>query len=130
MRILVVEDEPNILLLYQKLLQEEGHEVITTTDGEECLRQYLLSIQEKRIFDVVILDYRIPKLDGREVAIQILKREPRPDIIMVTAYVKELVEYYSGIENVVTILQKPFELEELTGLLSKIAAEKNKISSP
>lgn len=48
MRILVVEDEPNILLLYKRLLQDKGHDVTATTDGEECLQQYLLSVQEKK----------------------------------------------------------------------------------
>ena len=129
MRILVVEDEPNILLLYKRLLQDEGHDVTATTDGEECLQQYLLSLQEKRGYDVIILDYRIPKMDGRAVALKILQHEPTQNIVIVTAYVKELIESSFEIERSVTILQKPFELADLTGLLGRFAEKKKKASN-
>ncbi|AIF82244.1 response regulator with CheY-like receiver, AAA-type ATPase, and DNA-binding domains [Candidatus Nitrososphaera evergladensis SR1] len=118
MRILVAEDEPNILLMYRVFLEGEGNEVTTARDGEECLHHYMLSDHQNKPFDVVILDYRMPKMNGRDVAKEILARHSGQTIIMITAFSKELTDF-SGIEKI-EVLQKPFELEDLTRLLMKL----------
>jgi two-component system cell cycle response regulator CpdR len=125
LRILVAEDEPNILLIYKLYLASEGHEVTATSNGEECLHQYLLSDDQHKPFDVVILDYRMPKMDGHDVAKEILCKHPGQTIIMITAYSKQLIDF-SGIEEGIIILQKPFELEELTRLLIQLFEQKGK----
>jgi two-component system cell cycle response regulator CpdR len=118
LRILVAEDEPNILLMYRVFLEGEGDEVTTARDGENCLHQYMLSDHQNKPFDVVILDYRMPKMNGREVAKEILAKHPGQTIIIITAFSKELTDF-SGIESI-EVLQKPFELEDLTRLLIKL----------
>ena len=118
MRILVAEDEKNILLMYRVFLEGEGHEVTTARDGEECLHEYILSDHQDKPFDVVILDYRMPNKNGRDVAREILAKHPGQTIIMITAFSKELTDF-SGIEKI-EVLQKPFELEDLTRLLIKL----------
>lgn len=66
-------------------------------------------------------------MDGRKVAVKILEQEPNQDIVMVTPYVKELVEYPIGIERAVTILQKPFELADLTSLLGRLSQKRKRM---
>ncbi|WP_148699276.1 response regulator [Candidatus Nitrososphaera evergladensis] len=114
----MAEDEPNILLMYRVFLEGEGNEVTTARDGEECLHHYMLSDHQNKPFDVVILDYRMPKMNGRDVAKEILARHSGQTIIMITAFSKELTDF-SGIEKI-EVLQKPFELEDLTRLLMKL----------
>lgn len=118
LRILVAEDEPNILLMYRVFLEGEGNEVATSHDGEECLHRYMLSEHQNKPFDIVILDYRMPKMNGRNVAKEILARHPGQTIIIITAFSKELTDF-SGIEKI-EVLQKPFELEDLKSLIIKL----------
>jgi two-component system chemotaxis response regulator CheY len=123
LRILVAEDESNILLMYKIFLEGEGHDVITSRDGIECVEQYELWNQKNLPFDVVMMDYRMPKMDGRDAAKRILAIHPGQTIVMITAYSKELEGLFSGIEEI-QVLQKPFELDSLLELLKSVYERK------
>jgi two-component system cell cycle response regulator CpdR len=128
MKILIAEDETPIVNDYKILLESQGHEVVITRDGEACLQLYTASLLEapelkkstRPPFDVVVLDVRMPKIDGVQVAKQIMSKYPKQRIIMATAYgeetVKGLVERLG--ENV-EILQKPFDLDTLAAMVIK-----------
>src|SRR3972149_5559181 len=60
-KILLVEDEPHLLELYQEELQDEGYEVMSTMDGEEAVL-----LTKKNFPDLVVLDIKIKKLHGLE----------------------------------------------------------------
>lgn len=131
MKILIAEDEPDTLLTLRLTLEARGHEVIATADGEECVNLYrnefFACAKQKRIsldgsrkinqpFDVVVLDYRMPKKNGMEVAKAILKLNPNQRVFFASAYtssvLQELPRYLEGSSNNrVEWLQKPFELD-------------------
>ena len=125
MKILIAEDEENISMLYRIALESKGHAVTSTKDGEECVQQYRSSISQKQSntangglaappYDVVILDYRMPKMDGMDAAKQILKLQPKQRIVFASAFVKEtLMESIKELDQVVELLQKPFEIDVL-----------------
>ncbi len=126
MKILVAEDEEDIRTVYYMTFVERGHEVILTSDGEECLNVYSQDLpeheedqQHKRktspsYFDVVILDYKMPKKDGLQVSKEILEINPEQRIIFASAYVVEtLTESIKELKKVVELLQKPFSLSAL-----------------
>ncbi len=121
MRILVAEDEENISLLYRIALENRHHQVVATKDGQECIELFSRDMKDKNagtesktLFDAVILDYRMPRMDGMEAAKQILKMQPKQRIIFASAYVKEtLVESIKELDQVVELLQKPFEIDVL-----------------
>jgi CheY-like chemotaxis protein len=126
MNILVAEDEEDIRTVYYMTFVERGHEVILTSDGEECLKVYSQDRQEHEedqqhnrkispsYFDVVILDYKMPKKDGLQVAKEILEINPEQRIIFASAYVVEtLTESIKELKKVVELLQKPFSLSAL-----------------
>jgi CheY-like chemotaxis protein len=117
-RVLVSEDEKNILLTYKIFLEGEGYEVVTSHDGIECIEQYKLAMQNSSPIDIVILDYRMPRMDGRTAAMNILAMNPGQTIVMITAYSRGLSDF-SGLEKV-QVLQKPFELENLGDLLRSV----------
>jgi len=68
LNLLVAEDEVATAGLYKLWLESKGHKVTLVHDGQECLNAYQMAT---RPFDVVILDYRMPILNGAQVAKQI-----------------------------------------------------------
>lgn len=119
MRILVAEDELDIARTYRLSLEERGHKVVLTYDGEECLIGYHDALERAKSegdpifsshpFHAVVLDYRMPKIDGIEVAREILAVNPRQRIIFASAYVKETLEKsVKELKQVVELMQKPF----------------------
>jgi len=118
MKILIAEDEPDIAMPYRIVLEKRNHQVMITDNGEACLEAYQDAIKRTKSdgtpFDAVVLDYRMPKKDGMEVAKEILATNPHQRIIFASAYVKDtLVDSVKQLKQVVELMQKPFELESL-----------------
>jgi CheY-like chemotaxis protein len=121
LKILVAEDEDVIRTQYQIALKERGHEVIATVDGMECIQTFSgarATMGSSTPFDLVILDYRMPRLDGLEAAREILKLCPEQRIIFASAYVAEtLRESARDLHQIVELLQKPFGLDYLVEIV-------------
>jgi CheY-like chemotaxis protein len=122
MRILVAEDEDNIALAYAFALKGRGHQVKITSNGRECVEEYLKNstsgktdlTKDRPPFDIVIMDYRMPEMDGLEAAGEILKIRPDQRIIFASAYARDtLVEAIHQLHFVAELLQKPFDLRAL-----------------
>ena len=80
-QLLIVDDEKNILKLYEKEFKEEGHDVMIATSGLEALQKL-----EKNSVDLVILDIRMPELNGVETLKKIMESPSNPPIILNSAY--------------------------------------------
>ena len=80
-KILVVEDEPNLLRLYREELEDEGYQVLTAQDGEEALKQ-----AKDVLPDLVVLDIRIGKVEGLDVLQQIKSQNQNLPVILNSAY--------------------------------------------
>ena len=120
MKILVAEDDPDIARLYELALKSRKHDVIITEDGEKCLEAYHEALKltnwanNDSPFDVVVLDYRMPKKDGMEVAEEILALNPQQRIIFASAYVKDaLADAIKQFNHVVELIPKPFKINVL-----------------
>lgn len=141
MKILIAEDERDIAMQYELALKDRNHDVIVTHDGEQCLEAFYLEMDNqesarkanmlKPPFDAVILDYRMPKKDGMEVAKEILAIQPKQRILFASAYVLEtLVDSVKNLQQVVELIQKPFELDPFVDLVEDrgIYAELEKLN--
>ena len=107
-RILLVEDEPGLVLTLRDRLVREGYAVETTTDGESGLAR-----AGGEAFDLVLLDVMLPKLGGFDVLKELRKRNVETPVIMLTArgqVVDKVVGLKLGADDYVT---KPFEMVEL-----------------
>lgn len=109
--ILVVEDEPNIVLSLQFLMKKAGFEVRVARDGEEAL-----AAVEERAPDLMLLDVMIPKRDGYDVCQTVRANPAWQDvyIIMLTAKGRE-VDREKGIAlGANDYVTKPFSTRDLT----------------
>ncbi|MGI0051405.1 MAG: response regulator [Nitrososphaeraceae archaeon] len=112
-KVMIIEDEIDILLLYKDYLNNKGFSVqATSTTANEALKDY-----ENFYPNMIILDYNLPgKLSGLEAAKQILTRYPSVPIIIVTAYetVKnEMSNDHFFADKKVVLLLKPIKLHIL-----------------
>lgn len=107
-KILVVEDEPNMVVGLRDNFEFEGYEVITARDGVEGLQ---LALEESP--DLVVLDVMMPRMSGLEVCKQLRAKRASLPIIMLTARgqeVDKVVGLELGADDYVT---KPFSIREL-----------------
>jgi DNA-binding response OmpR family regulator len=107
-RILVVEDEPNMVAGLRDNFEFEGYEVVTAPDGITGLERALTESP-----DLVILDVMMPRLSGLDVCKQLKAKRPSLPIIMLTARgqeVDKVVGLELGADDYVT---KPFSIREL-----------------
>jgi DNA-binding response OmpR family regulator len=104
-RVLIVEDEPNIVLSLEILLQRAGYETASSADGEAALE-----LIRRTHPDVVLLDIMLPKLNGYEVC-RVVKSDPTLSsipVVMLTAKGQE-VEILKGLElGASAYIAKPF----------------------
>src|SRR5258708_5791546 len=111
MRILLVEDEPDLLRSLARALREEGYAVDTAENGEDGLFS-----AESNEYDAIVLDVMLPKLDGWGLLASLRKTKKTP-VLMLTArdQSKDRVRGLdTGADDYVI---KPFDLEELMALL-------------
>lgn len=80
-RILIVEDDPNLCLLYTNEFTDEGYEVITAGSGTQALREI-----DTEWPDLVVLDIKMEPMDGLEVLDQLLKRTRSVPVVINSAY--------------------------------------------
>src|SRR2546423_5768955 len=107
-RILIVEDEPNMVAGLRDNFEFEGYQVITAPDGVAGLERALSETP-----DLVILDVMMPRMSGLDVCKQLKSKRPSIPIIMLTARGQEIdkvVGLELGADDYVT---KPFSIREL-----------------
>lgn len=111
MRILVVEDEPDLLRALAQALREEGYAVDSATDGEDGLFK-----AENWEYDAVVLDIMLPRLDGWEVLRRLRKTKKTP-VLMLTARDQSRDRVRGLDTGADDYVVKPFDLPELLARL-------------
>ena len=124
MRILLVEDEPGLIMTLTDRLRSEGYEVVSATDGKSGFE---MAQSEK--FDLVILDVMLPKKNGYDVARDLRQNGNSTPILMLTAK-GETIDKVLGLKlGADDYLTKPFEVIELLArieaLLRRAQAQAN-----
>ena len=116
--VLAVDDEQNIRRLIRNEFGLEGYDVTTAKNGEEGL-----ALIQQRHFDVILLDIKLPKLNGIEVLRKIKEISSAMEVIMITGYgdIQSAVDSLKlGAYDYVT---KPFKLDELLAIVQKAIAD-------
>lgn len=110
-RILVVDDENNIRLMVRIALQAAGHEVETAVDGLEGLMKFGNGAN----WDVVLLDQRMPGMEGLQVLEEMRELDPAARVIMITAFGTIDLATDAMKAGATNFLRKPFTTEVLRG---------------
>ena len=105
--VLVADDDQQIRNLVTKLLQEDGHHVLSASDGLEGLE---LSRQYHGAIDLVVTDVQMPHLNGIDLCARL--REERPGIRALVMSGEDVSEIFAQYSNL-AFLPKPFDIETL-----------------
>lgn len=114
-KVLIADDEKNMRWVLQKNLKEAGFEAVEAVDGEDAFNQFLDSEP-----DLLILDYRMPKLDGMEVLRRVKQINDKIPVIMITAHGNTEAAVLAMKLGAVDYIPKPFDIEELKLKIHKV----------
>ncbi len=120
--ILIADDDENLCANMQEVLSDKGFRVSVAYDGNTAVNE-----AEKNNFDIILLDMKLPALNGLETYLAI--REFRPTVVAIVIIscrqgTSELVQRAMQ-ESVYTCLEKPIDMDKLVSLLAQIKAQKN-----
>lgn len=115
LRVLLVDDHPDLRLSLRKLLEGWGYEVRTAADGEEALR-----LAAEFQADVVFLDLAMPGMSGLEVARLLRKGDKVPVLVALTGHAGAAYEEAARAAGVDHFFAKPTPPEQLRALLAQV----------
>jgi DNA-binding NtrC family response regulator len=115
LKVLVVDDEPDLCALIADELAEEGHDVACARDGAEAL-----SMTAKTVYDVVLTDVRLPRMDGLTLLRRVRQRAPTTDTIVMTGHADIPAAVAILKEGAFDYLTKPVRIDELGIQMSRL----------
>ncbi len=114
-RILIVDDNKEFLDSTKDVLEMEGFDVTTATSGEESLM-----LTETQSFEVVIMDIKMPGMNGVECFVEMKKQNPDVKVIIATAYsVEDLIQQATD-EGAYAVLNKPLDMDMVTKKINEL----------
>ncbi len=117
-KILVVDDEDALRTVLSGELVSEGYDVRTAADGDDAI-----SNVQKETFDLVLLDIKMPRMNGFEVLKFIKEKHPKTKVVMLTGFadLKNAIESKKlGAEDFVS---KPYDLVDLLTTIERVLSE-------
>jgi DNA-binding NtrC family response regulator len=104
MKILIIEDEPQLLNIYEKMLTFKGHELTTFSEPEKAIAH----LEDE--FDLVITDKKMPKMSGLEIIEKAQQSRPERPIFLITG---DSTDSYEFCHEKSRILKKPIVFDDL-----------------
>ncbi len=120
-RILVIEDEEHVRRVLELMLTRQGYAVTTAANGTDGLESYAADI-----FELVILDLRMPDLDGLTVLSRLRAAEPDQTVVMITAYASVETALNAMKQGAFDYIGKPFQEDEILVVVAK-AVERSRM---
>lgn len=117
-KVLIVDDEENVRFLYEQELIDEGYQTVVARNGKECLEKVA---SEKP--DIVLLDIRMPKMDGLEAIGKIIEINKDMPIIINSAYSTYKDDFMSWAADAYVV--KSYDLDTLKTTIRDVLAKKN-----
>ena len=115
-KVLVVDDDPSVLATYRRLLSRSGYTTVTIADPRDVLRDK--SLLEG--VDLLLLDYKMPGIDGITLLAELRRREYQGHCILISGYVNEGVRSQATNLGVNQVMDKPVDIGRLRGALKQL----------
>jgi DNA-binding response OmpR family regulator len=103
--LLIVDDEPLMTELFEKLMSKRGFNVISAPGGPEALQ---VMGSGDAVADLVITDMTMPQMDGLALAAELLRRFPEVPVMLATGHDADMT-IAAGLPNVVAVVRKPYQ---------------------
>ncbi|MBV8236434.1 MAG: response regulator [Acidimicrobiia bacterium] len=116
-KILIVDDEPDVLLLLRVNLEAAGYETVLAADGETALTRI-----DETAPDVVLLDIMMPVMDGWGVLRVLSGREAAPRVVVVSARSSDRDVVRALTSGALDFVTKPFDPEDLIAIVARAAS--------
>jgi CheY-like chemotaxis protein len=123
-KILLVDDNANGLSARQAVLEELGHRITTASSGAEALELF-----SRQKFDLVVTDFRMPKMDGLELIVRLRKSAPEIPIILISGFVDALGLSESSTGADVVIQKSANEVGHLVRSVGRLLRRKKPAAS-
>ena len=110
-RIMVVDDDPDILITIRKVFKNEGYEVLTVDSGKDCINEL-----ERGFRGIILMDIMMPFMDGWDTIMEIMKRGYEKDVVIsiLTARGTPDHDKMKGLESYIyDYITKPFDTKKL-----------------
>ncbi len=115
-RILIVDDDPSIRYMLSRVLMDEGYEALSAANGREGLET-----AAAQGVDLVLLDLKMPGLNGQETLRELSLLRPSLPVIIMTAFPGQLGE--GTLTGVGALLQKPLDFPKLLEVIRKLLSQ-------
>lgn len=115
-RLLVVDDEPDIVRILVTLAEERGYSAVGAMDLDEVLRQMELTRP-----DVVLLDLNMPRIDGRELLAKLTAAPDAPAVIIMSGWVDALTDEVCRRYGAADVIAKPLRIDDLFRRVDAVA---------
>lgn len=115
MKILVVDDQPDLAESLALLLREHGHDCTPAVSAADALL-----LCESMPFDIVLTDYAMPGMSGLELASEIRRLYPKTAIVVFTAYGSTFYQREERELQVDAVVQKPVTIDQLEAVLRRV----------
>ncbi len=120
MHILIVDDDRNIRRTLRDIFESERFEVSTADRGERAVSNCL-----EHDYDLVLMDIRMPGIDGLEAVRQLRKQDCSVPVIMMSGYRVEHLMEQALVEGVIAFMQKPLDIAKVISLMRSVADRGN-----
>lgn len=117
--VLVVDDEPLIRWSLRQGLLDHGHEVATAATGAEAIVEIA---NTRRVFDVVILDYRLPDRQDLTLLEDVRRLSPESIVMMMTAFGDDNMRSGAWERGAYVVVDKPFQVASVVSLIESASA--------
>jgi two-component system cell cycle sensor histidine kinase/response regulator CckA len=114
-RVLIVDDEPTVVRLVERILQEAGCDTATALSGREAL---MVAEEQQNRFDLLLTDVVMPEMRGYELAAQLKYRNPDLPVLYLTGYSEDLFKEKAQLWQHEAFLEKPCSVK---GLLEAVS---------